>query len=48
METSFFCAVDYMKVRITKIACKFAVKKTEVKKFSENYQKKGTPLAKHL
>ena len=39
---------DYMKVKITKITCKFALKLLRSKKFSKNYQKKGTRLAKHL
>ena len=37
-----------MKVKITKIACTFTIKLLRSKKFSENYQKKETPLAKHL
>ena len=37
-----------MKVKITKIVYTFAIKLLRSKKFSENYQKKETPLAKHL
>ena len=33
---------DYTKVKITKIASKFAVKWLRHKNFSENYQKKET------
>ena len=32
----------YMKIKITKIACKF------FRTFSKNYQKKETPSAKHI
>ena len=37
-----------MKVKITEIACKFAVKWLWPKKCSGNYRKKETPLTKHL
>ena len=37
-----------MKVKITKIAYTSAVKLLRSKKFSENYQKKETPLANYL
>ena len=36
---------DYMKVKITEIACKFALR---FKKFPGNHQKKGTSSAKHI
>ena len=37
---------DYLKVKITEIACKFVVKLLKTKKISGNYQKKETPFSK--
>lgn len=39
---------DYMKVKITTIACKFAVEWLRPKKFSGNYEKKGAPSGKYI
>ena len=39
---------DYMKVKITEIACNFAVNSLRPKKFSGNYQKKRTSSAKDI
>ena len=39
---------DYMKVKITKVACKFAVKKTEVQKFFWELSKEGNTISKTL
>ena len=46
MENLFFCAVDYMKVKLTKIACKFAVKKTEVQNIFWGLSKEGNTFSK--
>ena len=37
-----------MKVKITKVACKFAVKKTEVQKFFWELSKEGNTISKTL
>ena len=37
-----------MKVKITKLAWKFAVKSDKAKKFSGIYQKKGMPSASYI
>ena len=39
--------IDYIKAK-SRIAFKFAVKWPSLKKISVNYQKKGTPSAKHI